>query len=169
MQLGATQFINSGEKDFAKDHAHEFDLIISTTDASQNDFPINDYLSYTHSARLLIIACLTSTETSINVAFPIKIFLLSVPSHLHLYVFCRFLPNYRMVATLEDLISEVRRRLLRCWTWSPSKASKAGSRRFRSGLSISISSVNVLVTRVAKKLWNDWIRGMCATDSCLQV
>jgi D-arabinose 1-dehydrogenase-like Zn-dependent alcohol dehydrogenase len=46
MQLGATKFIDSSNKDFAKEHALEFDVIISTTDASQHDFPINDYLSY---------------------------------------------------------------------------------------------------------------------------
>jgi hypothetical protein len=80
-----------------------------------------------------------------------------------------FLPNSRMGATLEDLISEVRRRLLRCWTWSPSKASRAGSRRFRLGLSPRHLEVNILVIRAAKKLWNDWIRGMCATDSYLLV
>jgi alcohol dehydrogenase (NADP+) len=44
-QLGATQFLNSSKKDFAKEHSMEFDLIISTIDASQHEFPINDYLS----------------------------------------------------------------------------------------------------------------------------
>jgi len=46
LQMGATQVIDSSKKDFAKDHALEFDLIISTTDAGQKDFPMADYLSY---------------------------------------------------------------------------------------------------------------------------
>lgn len=43
--MGATQVIDSSKKDFAKEHAMEFDLIISTTDAGQKDFPMADYLS----------------------------------------------------------------------------------------------------------------------------
>jgi len=43
--MGATQIIDSSKKDFAKPHALEFDLIISTTDAGPKDFPMADCLS----------------------------------------------------------------------------------------------------------------------------
>jgi len=45
-KLGADHFIDTSKKDFAKDHAYEFDLIVSTIDAAQKDFPMDEYLSY---------------------------------------------------------------------------------------------------------------------------
>jgi len=65
-KLGADHFIDSSKKDFAKDHAFEFDLIVSTTDAGQKDFPMDDYLSYVLLRRMRLICRMLNIGGTFN-------------------------------------------------------------------------------------------------------